>query len=227
MKKCIGYTRVSTGKQELSPAAQVKRIQEFADRHGLEVASIFSDTCSGAAPLEERSGLIQALAELNDGDYEHLVVAKRDRLARDMLVSAGVERLVERAGATIRTADGVGNEDSPEGQLLRSMIDAFAQYERALIRLRTTAALAVNRAHGRRWCRHPPYGYAWDDDGRVVRNEVEQDAIAAAVALRASGKSYRAIAERLSAEGFEPRGDAWYPTTVKRLLTYDEQVGDL
>src|SRR5262249_29181206 len=55
------------------------------------------------------------------------------------------------AGAKVITADGVAVEDTPEGQLLRGMLDLFAQYERALIRARTRAALAVKRSKGEKY----------------------------------------------------------------------------
>jgi len=57
-----------------------------------------------------------------------LLVAKRDRLARDVIVSAVVERLVERQGARVMAADGTGNGDSPEAELMRRIADAFSVY---------------------------------------------------------------------------------------------------
>lgn len=75
-----------------------------------------------------------------------LVAAKRDRLARDVLTAALVERLCELKGGRIQTADGTGNVDGPEAALIRTLLDAFAAYERALIRARTKAALAVTTA---------------------------------------------------------------------------------
>ncbi len=88
-----------------------------------------------------------------------LLVAKRDRLARDVVVAAMVDRLAERHGARVLAADGTGNGDGPEAMLMRGIVDVFAQYERALIRARTKAALAVKavarRADGRRPLRSP------------------------------------------------------------------------
>lgn len=72
----------------------------------------------------------------------------RDRLARDVLTAAFVDRLCERAGARVDQADGTGNGTGPEAQFLRSVSDAFAAYERALIRARMKAALAVKKAKG-------------------------------------------------------------------------------
>jgi DNA invertase Pin-like site-specific DNA recombinase len=72
---------------------------------------------SGAAELADRPGLMAALAALEIRGAALLVVAKRDRLARDVVVSAAVERLAESKGARIISADGTGNADGPEGML--------------------------------------------------------------------------------------------------------------
>jgi len=42
-----------------------------------------------------------------------------------------VERLVERVGGKGLSADGTGNGDGPEHALLRNIVAAFAEYERA------------------------------------------------------------------------------------------------
>ncbi len=86
-----------------------------------------------------------------------LVIAKRDRLARDVAV-----RDDERAAKVRREgpgADGTANGDSPADAFMRTMLDGAAAYERALIRARTKAALAAKRARGER-AGAVPYGSA-------------------------------------------------------------------
>src|SRR5204862_6543407 len=97
-----------------------------------------------------RPGLLAAIDAVRAHGAGVLVVAKRDRLARDGLTAALVERLCEREAAGIQAADGAGNGEGPEAQLLRGIVDLFAQYERAVIRARTKAALAVKKARGER-----------------------------------------------------------------------------
>src|ERR1017187_4356142 len=109
-----------------------------------------------------------------------LVVAKRDRIARDVLLAAGVERAATIAGARVVSASGEGNGDSPADAFIRTVIDGAAQYEHGLIRARTCAALAAKRAHGER-VGAVPFGFAVHADGvRLVVNEREQATIARA-----------------------------------------------
>ena len=82
-----------------------------------------------------------------------LLVAKRDRLGRDVIAVAMIERLIAKRGARVVSAAGEGTDsDDPSALLMRRLIDSFAEYERALIAARTRAALAAKRRRGERVC---------------------------------------------------------------------------
>lgn len=215
----IVYIRVSTDDQALGPDAQRAAIERWASSSNVHIAGEHIDLgVSGAAQLADRPALMAALASLESCGAGLLVVAKRDRLARDVVVSAAVERLAESRGARVVSADGAGNGEGPEGMLMRGLVDLFAQYERALIRSRTSAALAVKRGRGER-IGGIPFGFSTTGCGRhLCADPVEQTALARVMTLRTEGWSVRAIAERLNAEGMPARGQRWHPTTVARLL---------
>ncbi len=218
--KAVAYLRCSTHRQELSPEAQRAAITAWAERDGIEVVAWHEDLAvSGGTEIDKRPGLLAAIESLRTEDAGVLVVAKRDRLARDVLTNAMVERLCERAGAVLASADGTGNGDSPEAQLMRNMVAAFAQYERALIRSRTKAALAVKKAKGER-VGGIPYGKRLAVDGkRLEEHPGEQATIAQAKALRAEGESLRSIGRRLVASGHTPRtARKWHVAVLARLV---------
>ncbi|MCC6271482.1 MAG: recombinase family protein, partial [Microbacteriaceae bacterium] len=73
----------------------------------------------------------------------------------DIVIASTIQRLVEREGACVRSADGTGDGDAPDHELTKNIVDVFAQHERAIIRARTPAALAVKRARGERVGRVP------------------------------------------------------------------------
>lgn len=217
--RAVAYIRVSTSEQSLGPDAQRVQIERWAAANDVVIVEYFEDLgVSGGAPLEARRGLTAAVAALSLQNAGVLVVSKRDRLARDVMTAAIVTRLVQRAGARIMTSDGTGNGVGPEATLMQTMIDAFAEYERALIRARTKAALAVKRERGER-VGQVPFGKMLHEDGvRLAEHPAEADAIARAYALRNDGVSIRRIASALSAEGYPPRGGRWHAKTVQRLL---------
>jgi len=217
--KAIGYVRVSTDEQSLSPEAQIERLSLWCTENGIELVAVFSDIgVSGAAPIDKRPGLLSALDALASHRAGALLVAKRDRLARDVMVCALVERLCERTGARVLSADGTGNEQTPEGMLLRGLVDLFAMYERALIRSRTAAALAVKRSRGER-TGQIPYGYRLAADGVHLETDPDEQAICEQIGeLRSLGLSLAQIAERLNGASVPARGARWYPMSVSRAV---------
>jgi len=217
-KRAIAYLRMSTDRQDLSPAAQRAAIEAWAGREGVTVVAWHEDLgVSGGAALEDRPGLLAAIEAVRAEGAGLLVVARRDRLARDVLTAALVERLCERVGARVLTADGTGNGVGPEQALLRTLLDAFAAYERALIRGRTRAALAVKKARGERTGGIP---YGWRAEGkRLVVDPTEQATVARARELRGEGRSLREIARTLVAGGWRPRnGGEWAIQTIRRFV---------
>ncbi len=218
--RAVAYLRCSTERQDLSPDAQREAINAWAAASGTRLLSWHEDQgISGGAELERRPGLVAALDALRDQGAGVLVVARRDRLARDVLTDALVQRLCEREGATVVSADGVANGDRPEDQLMRSIVAAMAAYERALIGTRTRAALAVKKARGER-VGGVPYGYRVGPAGRLEADPGEQATVARARELRAEGASLREVARRLLAEGHRPRkGRRWHVQVVARLIS--------
>jgi DNA invertase Pin-like site-specific DNA recombinase len=219
--RAIGYRRVSTAEQAgvgLGLDAQNASITAAAQRLGLTVADTFTDAAlSGGLPLEQRPGLLAALDALKRGDV--LLVAKRDRLGRDVLNVAMFERLAERKGARVVSAAGEGTDaDDPTSRLMRQIVDSFAEYERAVIRARTRAALAVKKARGER-IGGIPYGYRLAADGRMLEQDAgEQRVVGTIREKRQAGETCRAIADALNGMGFRSRtGGPWVRQSVHLL----------
>jgi site-specific DNA recombinase len=215
----LGYIRVSTDDQTLSVEAQRTRLVRWcAERHIALVAVQEDVGVSGGAALDKRPGLMAALDALAPGML--LVAVKRDRLARDTMNAAMIERLAERAGAQVLTCDGAGEGDSPEAGLMRHMIDAFAEYERQLIKARTKGAMGHKRSKGERISRHGPYGKTLDVDGLHLLDQAdEQDVIRIARALHTAGLSRRGIAARLTVQGLYSRvGTVFTSSSIRAMV---------
>jgi DNA invertase Pin-like site-specific DNA recombinase len=216
----VAYIRVSTDDQKLGPEAQRASIAAWARQEGVTVASWHVDQgVSGATDIEERPGLLAALAALREYGAGVLVVAKRDRVARDVIIAALVERAATSSGAKLVSAAGEGNGDSPSDQLYRTILDGVAQHERAIIAARTKAALAAKAARGER-VGQVPYGFAVADDGRtLVAVASEQTTIALAARLSAEGRSLRSVAKCLADEGrVSNTGRPFAASQIARML---------
>jgi site-specific DNA recombinase len=217
----VGYIRVSTDDQNLGPAAQRAQLESWCKSNGAVLAAVMEDHgVSGGTCLDKRPGLLLALASLPEHGAGVLLVAKRDRLARDPMVAAMVEAGAKRHGARIISAAGEGTgADDPTAVLMRRIVDAFSEYERLVIRARTSAALQVKKSRGEKTGGDTPYGYQMAPDGvHIEPHEGEQKAIHLIRELRDSGLSLRAIANHLNDQGITPRGNRWHPTSVVRIL---------
>jgi DNA invertase Pin-like site-specific DNA recombinase len=223
MNRAIGYIRVSTNQQAesgLGLDAQRVSITTAAQRLGLPLAQVFEDAgVSGSLAIEDRPILLDAVATLKRGDV--LLVAKRDRLGRDVVAVAMIERLVSKRGARVVSAAGEGTDsDDPTGLLMRRLIDSFAEYERLITAARTKAALASKRRRGERISRFAPFGYQVAADGRTLELAPSEQATLQIIReRRRSGDTLQRIADYLNSAGTLTRaGSPWRYEYVRAAL---------
>ncbi len=222
--KAVAYLRASKDEQQLSPEAQRAAVEVWAVREGIQVASWHLDqgVCS-VTPIEQRPALCAALVSLRETGAGVLVVAKRDRIARDVIISAMVERTAAVAGARVVSTAGEGNGDTPADQFMRTVIDGAAAYERALIRARTKAALAVKKARGES-TGTPPYGYRVGVDGKKLEADPHEQVVLAELrAVRAGGTSYRAVIRHATSRGL--LGRTGRPFTLRAMFAMVASAG--
>lgn len=219
--KAIAYTRVSTGEQSLGLAAQKDAIERWcaAQREPVQIVAWLQDEgVSGGTPLEDRVGLQAAVQAVEEHGAGLLVLHRRDRLARDVVISAVTERHVQRLGGRVVAVQGGANGTGAEQELLRTLLDAFAAFERSTIKSRIRAALDVKRRRNER-IGDIPLGFTLAKDKKtLVPDDQEQEVVQRILRLRGQGLSYPAIARDLEENGYEPRGKRWYPGTIRRIV---------
>src|ERR1041384_5403047 len=176
-RRAVAYIRVSTAEQRLGPKGQMRDLERWAEREGVEIVAVFVDHgVSGAVPFSSRPALLAAVAALQATGSGVLLAAKRDRLARAVDVAASIEAEASKAGGRVRTADGTSDATGSAGIISRGLHDLLGQWERAVIRERTTAALAVKRARGER-VGQVPYGMKLASDGVALEPDPLEQAI--------------------------------------------------
>lgn len=133
-----GYARVSAGDQttDLQKDALVK---VGCDR-------IFTDVASGAKA--HRPELDHMLDLLREGDT--VVVWKLDRLGRSMQNLVDLMTMFDERGVQFRSLTESIDTSTPGGTLVFNIFGSLAQFERDLIRERTSAGLEAARARGRK-----------------------------------------------------------------------------
>jgi DNA invertase Pin-like site-specific DNA recombinase len=215
----VAYIRMSKDEQKFGVPAQREAITTWANREDVRIASWHVDEgVRGKTPLDSREGFQEAMASITRHSAGLLVVLRRDRLARDVMIAAMVERLLERQGARVVSTDGTSNSEGPEGVLIRGIMDLFAQYESLLIGMRTRAALKVKRDRGEK-LGVAPFGFRNEKGiGQLIAEPTELDAIAKITEKRRAGASLRRIVTELNSENVPCRGKKWHLSTVAELV---------
>jgi DNA invertase Pin-like site-specific DNA recombinase len=220
--KVIGYLRVSTAEQTDGYGLDVQEaaIRRYCKAEGLRLVATESDEGqSGSNGLNDRVGLGTALAAIERGDATALVVAKYDRLARDLVLQETVIGRLEATGHQVLSVSEPRMDDADDATrvLIRQVMGAFGQYEKALIRGRMMAGKAQKVARGGYGGGRPAYGLM-AQGAELVPNPDESAVVDAVTSLRAAGASYRAIAKALADAGQVTRsGGTWDPAQVRRI----------
>ena len=136
----VAYVRVSAADQ--NEARQLEAVGE-CDRVYVEKQS--------ARSRADRVKLAECIGYLRDGD--ELVVASMDRLARSLVDLKQIVGEITAKGASVifvheRATYAAGAHD-PRADLMLSLLGAFAEFERAIIRERQAEGIAIAKAKGK------------------------------------------------------------------------------
>lgn len=219
-RKAIGYLRTSSatnvGEGKDSEQRQRDAIQRHADRAGIEVVAWFYDAAvSGADPIDSRPGFAAALEHIVANGARTIVVETANRFARDLIVQETGFRLLRDQGIELIAADSPGSflDDTPTAALIRQVLGAVAQFEKAAL---------VAKLKGARDRKRRDTGKC---EGRKSHAETRPDAVALAKRLhRRSPKtgerrSLRAISRELASAGYvNERGAPFSPKAVRSMV---------
>lgn len=213
--RAVGYRRVSTTEQADSGAglaAQQTIIEAEALRRGWVLVDVFTDEAASGKSLVGRSALEAAIAAVESGQAEVLVVAKLDRLSRSLLDFASLMARAQTKGWNLVALDLGIDLSTPAGEFLASVMASAAQWERRIIGQRTREAMAAKKAAGVRL--GPP---------RRLPDQIAQQIIE----LRSSGLSWARVAETLNELEVPTAlaGREWYASTARNAaLAYKRDL---
>lgn len=221
--RAVAYVRVSTEKQAdhgVSLDAQRAKIEAYAALYDVDLVDIVVDAGASAKTLN-RPGLTRALAMLDAGTADALLVVKLDRLTRSV---RDLGELVERyfaagRGALLSVGEQIDTRTAG-GRLVLNVLASVSQWEREAIGERTSAAMQHKASQGEFTGGELPYGFRLAADGFTLEpHDVEQRILSQARRLRDAGLSLRAVAAELGREGFRARsGRPFAAMQVARMV---------
>jgi DNA invertase Pin-like site-specific DNA recombinase len=194
-----GYARVSSiGQHERGTIeTQTAALERYASEHGQPITIHTDDGISGAEGIDTRPALATLLADVNTGDT--VAVCKLDRLARDLMLQEWILAQLWQRGATVVILDPAENAmvldpHDASRKLVRQIMGAIAEYERAMIRARTVAGKQRARRDGRYTGGRLAWWQQMGPDGQPETSPVGAAAAHVLTVTRAQGGSWRQVA---------------------------------
>src|SRR6195256_4554592 len=220
MERAIAYFRVSTHQQQrsgLGIEAQRATVRQFAAAERLTIVAEFVEFESGkgADALDRRPQLAAALIAAKASKCS-VVVAKLDRLSRDVAFVAGL--MAQRVPFMVAE---LGRDADP---FMLHLYAALAEKERRLIFERTKAALTAKKASGAKLGNPRNIaiaGFLGRHAQMAAADEFVAGLLPVVLAIRNSGaQTLEAMSRALNDRGIRSaRGARWHASSVSNLLT--------
>jgi DNA invertase Pin-like site-specific DNA recombinase len=208
--KAVAYYRTSsaTNVGGDSEARQRAAVESYAEAQGIEIVAEFTDDAvSGADPVHERPGFSRLLARVAGNGVRMVLVEDPTRFARDLMVQLAGHDRMRALGVELVPVNAPSHflDDTPTARMVRQILGAVAEFEKAQLVAKLRAA---RERTGRKGGSKP----------------VPVEVVAAARKLahprgRAGKRSLREIAAELAAMGMvAPSGKPYGAESVKRML---------
>ena len=163
-KRAVLYARVSTGDQH--PETQLYDLRTVAKQRGFEVIREYTDVISGAK--SKRPGLDRLLSDARRGQFDVVLVAAFDRVARSVRHFLEVLDELNHLGIEFVSLRENIDTGGPLGRAIIVIVGAIAELERSLIVERVRAGMRRAKLEGRRIGRAP----LSRDRAAIVRDRV-------------------------------------------------------
>jgi DNA invertase Pin-like site-specific DNA recombinase len=212
--QCFAYYRTSSasnvGRDKDSEARQRAACQKHAQSQGLTIAAEYYDAAiSGADPLDARPGFAAMLETIAGNGVRVILVETASRFARDLMVQEIGFRRLKDMGIALIACDAPQSfvDDTPTATLIRQILGAVAEFDKAMLVAKLAAARKRAKAQGRKV------------EGRPSTFELAPEAVNLARKYQAEGLALRAIAARLSEAGhLASSGKPYAASAVMRML---------
>jgi DNA invertase Pin-like site-specific DNA recombinase len=219
IRKAVAYLRTSSkanvGADKDSDKRQRGAMAAYAKAAGFEIVAEFYDAAvSGADPVSDRPGFAAMLERLMSNGARTILVESPDRFARDLMVQLAGHDMLKAKGITLIAASApmFFIEDTPTAVLVRQVLGAVAQFEKAT----TVAKLAAARKRKRM--------ATGKCEGRKSLAETRPEVVALAKALarkkpKGGKMSLRAVSAAIAAQGYlNERGRPFNPKSIATML---------
>ncbi len=223
MKNVVAYIRVSTdgqvGEDKFGLDAQREQIVDYCRRNDLNILKWYSD--EGESGAKYRPGFDEIVyGDVSNPPYEAVIVAKSDRVARDINIYFYYQGALLRKNIELISIC----EDFGQFGVFANMLKAFtltcAEMERENITKRTSMGRTVKSGRGGYSGGKAPYGYTSErGSGKLIINPSEVALVRRIFEVRDNGGTMKDVVVTLKAEGYKTRkGTDFQISTIQYIL---------
>ena len=224
--KGVIYARYSSDNQrEESIEGQIRENMAYAERNGIEIVGTYIDRAYSAR-TDNRPEFQRMIKDSARRKFEVVIVWKLDRFSRNRYDSAKYKSVLKKNGVRVISAT-EHISDNPEGILLESMLEGYAEYYSAELAVKVTRGMVENTLGGKYNGGTVPLGYQIDENQRFQINPIAAPAVLEMFQMYAEGASMKKIADQINAMGIRSgRGNLITVNGVTRMLHNRKYLGE-
>ena len=231
------YARVSSDRQDvdLSVAAQLRALRDYAQRNGYLVAREYVDEAESGR-IADRPQFSRMLDEASkpEAPFKEILVWKFSRFTRKREHAVAFKSMLRRRGVRVVSITEQA-DDTPTGKLLEAIIESVDEFYSENLAQEVVRGMREAATRGFWMTTYAPYGYrrVYVQDGIKKRPKLELNPPADAVVKRIfdmvlQGKSILDVTKTLNAEGIPTtNGKKWLKTTIHTMLDNEAYTGTL
>ena len=231
------YARVSSDRQDvdLSVAAQLRALRDYAERNGYLVAREYVDEAeSGRTADRPQFRRMLDEAAKSEAPFKEILVWKFSRFTRKREHAVAFKSMLRRKGIRVVSITEHA-DDSPTGKLMEAIIESVDEFYSENLAQEVVRGMREAASRGFWVASRVPYGYRklMVQDGAKKRPTLEPDAATSAVVERIfgmaeAGRGILDITRTLNDEGIaNPTGRLWSKNGVHIILRNESYTGTL
>lgn len=227
IRRAAAYARFSSNNQrDESIDAQLRAIREYCEREGIQLVEIYTDEAQSAT-TDMRDDFKNMIDDIFAGklDVDTVLVHKFNRFARNKYDSAIYKKRLRDIGIKVVSVT-QPIDDSPEGRILESLIEAMDQYYSENLAIEVKKGMLENALKGKHTGGGRLFGLSTDAEGTYYPDE-NAPIVKRIFQEYANGVPKAKIVERLNNEGLKNQyGRPFNIRTVHDMLQNEKYIGN-
>ena len=198
--KAVIYARYSSDHQrEESIEGQIRECKEYAERESIAILGTYIDRAQ-SAKTDNRPEFQRMIKDSEKGLFNLIIVWKLDRFARNRYDSAHYKHLLAKQNVRVISAT-ERLSDTPEGQLMESVLEGFAEYYSAELAVKVNRGMMENALKCKFNGGIIPLGYRIDENQYYQIDPITAPVVREVFIDYANGKTMKRIVDTLDAKG--------------------------